>query len=574
MNRHREHGIALLLSVLALLLLSAVAVGMIYMASTENSIAANFKSEETEYFAARAGVEEVRDRMIPGVTNSISALLPTTLPTSANQQVLYVLQKNPSSQLTMSNITSGSPSTNPYYDDELCHDYTMSGMTNTSANIRCTTQPSGSWYSTSSGSTLSAAPSWTSGSTSNPLDWKWTRVTLKATNSTSYCVDSSNTYCTSATAKAVCYNGISEQVMTGASCTAMGYTPVYLVTSLATNATSATNATAITGARRLVQAELAQSPVTGNQPGGLFATGTGCSPAPLSFGGNVATGSFSSAGESATNPTFPTLLNSGGDVGANGGISVGGTSAAINGNVASTLPPGTTGCPLAITKSGSPTIGGETQIPSAFIPITPTVPSSVPQTACTVANSCITTNQTCTTTGKKTTCTTTGYSLAPGTYGNISIGSSTVLNLQGGTTGNPAVYNINSLSEAGQASISISGPPYGPIVVNIAGGGQTTVLDLTGGGFANNSYVPGNLTFNYGGTGNLKLAGGSSAFFVVNAPKASLTLTGNSTFYGSAVANTINVQGSSSFYWDTATVPPPTVNTGTFNVLAMRELSY
>src|SRR4051794_23396190 len=74
MNRHREHGIALLLSVLALLLLSAVAVGMIYMASTENSIAANFKSEETEYFAARAGVEEVRDRMIPGVTNSISAL--------------------------------------------------------------------------------------------------------------------------------------------------------------------------------------------------------------------------------------------------------------------------------------------------------------------------------------------------------------------------------------------------------------------------------------------------------------------------------------------------------------------
>ncbi len=64
-NHRKERGIALLLSVLALLLLSAVAAGMIYMASTENSIAANFKSEETEYFAARAGIEEVRDRMIP-----------------------------------------------------------------------------------------------------------------------------------------------------------------------------------------------------------------------------------------------------------------------------------------------------------------------------------------------------------------------------------------------------------------------------------------------------------------------------------------------------------------------------
>src|SRR3954468_18135657 len=97
-----DRGIALLLSVLALLLLSAVAVGMIYMASTENSIAGNFKNEETEYFAARAGIEEVRDRVIPGTAPySISTLLPTTLPTSTNGGVIYILQNG----VTMSNVT-------------------------------------------------------------------------------------------------------------------------------------------------------------------------------------------------------------------------------------------------------------------------------------------------------------------------------------------------------------------------------------------------------------------------------------------------------------------------------------
>src|SRR5260370_41179277 len=112
-----DRGIALLLSVLALLLLSAVAVGMIYMASTENSIAANFKSEETEYFAARAGIEEVRDRMIPGtapysINPTINSLLPTKLP-STSGGVLYILQNGVTSSQV---IPNGKPSSGSYYD--------------------------------------------------------------------------------------------------------------------------------------------------------------------------------------------------------------------------------------------------------------------------------------------------------------------------------------------------------------------------------------------------------------------------------------------------------------------------
>src|SRR5205823_4752578 len=136
----------------------------------ENSIAGNFKNEETEYFAARAGIEEVRDRVIPGTAPySISTLLPTTLPTSTNGGVIYILQNG----VTMSNVTSFTSTTNCpagsagcMADDELCHDYTIGTMAqSTSANVRCTSLPSGtSWYSNPAGSSgLSQTPTWTSG---------------------------------------------------------------------------------------------------------------------------------------------------------------------------------------------------------------------------------------------------------------------------------------------------------------------------------------------------------------------------------------------------------------------------
>lgn len=542
--QHSERGIALLLSILALLLLSAVAVGMLYTASTENSIASNFKMEETEYFAARAGIEETRDRMIPGqaAPYGINSLLPTALPGAGTAGVIYILQNG----VTQSQvITNGNPSTaGNTFDDEICHDYSIGGMSqSTTPNVRCTSQPSGNWFSIPAGSQgQSQAPSWASGTVSNPIDWKWTRISLKASNSTPYCVDgTTGSTCAAETAQIACFNGTSEQQVPAASnCASIGANPVYLVTSLAVSST---------GTRRMVQSEIAQSPQTSNSPGGLFATGTGCSPQPLNFGGSITTGSFNSATEgTATNPPS-NLTNSGGNVGANGGIYVGGSSAAINGNVASTLPPGTTGCPVAITQAGHPTIGGETQIAAPYIPTTPTIPPHTPTS--TKYKSGVTT-------------------LTAGTYGDISITASATLILTGGTVASPAVYNFNSISEQGQGTLSVTGP----VVINIAGVGQTTVLDLSGGGFANSTNIPGDMVINYGGTGAIKLAGGSGAYFDLNAPLASATLTGNSTFYGAAVAQTINVSGSPSFYWDLATVPPPSTNTNPFNMIAMRELSY
>src|SRR4029077_17639948 len=77
---------------LVLLLITAVGMGMIIMSNTETNVSANFRDEQTAYFAAKGGIEEVRDRLRAGASNSL--LLPTTLgaalPGQANG-VVYVI---------------------------------------------------------------------------------------------------------------------------------------------------------------------------------------------------------------------------------------------------------------------------------------------------------------------------------------------------------------------------------------------------------------------------------------------------------------------------------------------------
>ena len=43
----------------------------------------NFRDEQTDYYAAKAGLEEARDRMRTGATNTVSASLPTAVPGAA-----------------------------------------------------------------------------------------------------------------------------------------------------------------------------------------------------------------------------------------------------------------------------------------------------------------------------------------------------------------------------------------------------------------------------------------------------------------------------------------------------------
>lgn len=527
-NHRDERGVALFVAILALLLLTAVAAGMMYLSSTETAISSNFKGEETAYFAARAGVEEVRDRMLPTsvypTSYSIAPQVATLALPPANPAVLYVLPAG----VTMSDVTN-TTAPNPYFDDELCHDLTIGSMTqNPTANIRCTAVPSGSsWHPSTQPASVAPVA----------LDYKWVRVTLKANNSNPAVPVNGS----SSNANVVCWNGTSEVTAASTSAAACNTltpiaNPVYLVTALAVTPN---------GARRVVQEEIAQTPV-GGLPGGLFATGTGCSA--LNLAGNANTGSFNSATEGT--PTNPpnNRTNSGGSVGSNGNVSLGGSSTSVNGSISTYQPPTVGSCPgNGVTKTGSPGYGSVVGLGSPYTPPVPPIPNPLPpQTNVTYRN----------------------VTLTPGSFGNVTMKGT--VTLQGGTAGSPAVYTFNSITLNGNADLEITGP----VVINLAGQpNMATVLDMTGGGFGNSTYVPSNFVINYGGSGSMVVTGGTDAYAVINAPNSPITFRGGSNYYGQAIGKTIDDQGGTNFYWDTSLVSPP-ANTNSFYAISMRELSY
>ena len=458
----------------------------------------------------------------------------------------------------MANVTTapGPGAPNALYDDELCHDYTIGAMAQSGTpNVPCSAtnglnaQPGGTaWYtrppgaygvtSVPTGSAGGAAPAWAN---TNPLDWKWVRITWKANNSTAYPV-SSNAAVVAANSP-VCFNGTSEVPLTAATCQAMvpATNPVYLVTALAVSRS---------GARRLVQAELAQTPPT-NQPGGLFATGTGCGA--LNLGGGAVTYSFNSA---ANNPPIAiSPLNAsttGGSVGSNGNVTIGGAGTTVNG-LDSTYMPDTVGNCNAnngITVNGGAVGGTPNQLTVPYTPAVPPFPTNpVPPTNNQNYNS--------------------NTTLGAGTYGNVKITGGTITLGQGATLANPAIYTMNSLSLSGGGTINIAGP----VVININYSGNGVAVNLGGNGFVNNTYVASNFVINYGGFGSVQVNGGAAAYGVINAPNAGVTLSGGSNFFGQVLGKSITDTGGTNFFWDTA-ASNNQVNTNPFFEISMRELSY
>src|SRR5713226_691543 len=126
-----ERGVALIIALLVLLLITAVGIGMIIMSNTETNVSSNFRDEQTAYFAAKAGIEEVRDRLRAGAANSL--LLPTTLASTlpgAPSGILYVI--NPLGSETVAPwLLAGSN----YPDNELAKELNCTG-----------TAPTGAWW--------------------------------------------------------------------------------------------------------------------------------------------------------------------------------------------------------------------------------------------------------------------------------------------------------------------------------------------------------------------------------------------------------------------------------------------
>ena len=221
-----ERGVALIVALLTLMLLSALLMGMIVASNSETNISANFRDEQTAFFAARAGVEEVRDRMRPNATPTLAtSTYFTTSPTplaGAPNGILYVT--NPSNGETVTPwLTTGTD----YPDDEICKELTCVGGV-----------PIGAWYvpAQSSSASYAAAP---------VLTWKWVRVMIKPNKS-----DTGLARVTSVdgltNANRVCFNGTHEYTTMATTCPDK---PVYELTALAVTKS---------GSRRMIQYEVSQ----------------------------------------------------------------------------------------------------------------------------------------------------------------------------------------------------------------------------------------------------------------------------------------------------------------------------
>ena len=170
--RNHESGMALILVLLALLLVSAVGLGMIYMSTTETSINTNYKDTQLAFFAMRGGLEEMRDRMRSDSLQPVPALafplIPANMPGTAANSIVYIT--NPSA----GEVVDPKTFSNQFFDDEFCHEQ-FTGLPYVAAGTPCiaaNAPPAGSV------APYVASMSPNTG-TAGSLKYKWARITMK-----------------------------------------------------------------------------------------------------------------------------------------------------------------------------------------------------------------------------------------------------------------------------------------------------------------------------------------------------------------------------------------------------------
>ena len=610
--RHKERGVALFFSIFALLLLTAIGAALIFMASTETSINSNFRQEQMAYFAAKAGIEEARARMMTSDPASIACLpgtapcaspvvgnatyplfdstqvIETNTPSNSNHMIYYIV--NPGSSAAVQPWDTNSQ--DPYADNELCHDgYTGLGLTVVPPDVRCdpATLPAGTgWYNSYS----SSLPF---NGTAAALPYKWVRIAPKLNGSIDYLTGAAPTFSTltysvnpnptvSVNGNAVsidattpiCWDGHEEVPLTATTVapiitkcsqmtsSAVGFagaymTNVYVVTSLGVSS-DATNA-----ARKVVQADVALQP-TAPFPYGLYATSTAC-PAITFTGTNPQTDSYTTA----NNGTYATTKsNTGGDIGSNGGVNV--QNGNIGGVVGVLQPPptgnGTCASPISINPGGAmvgtttcPTGDNSNPPASCYLPApytfqTPPPPSPLPPVTNYTPPNCAG--------GKKS-----GQCMVPGSYGNITVNGTLYLA--------PGIYNVNSVSMQGNGAIIVN--PPGAITLNVAGCANSTCsstlgnpLSIAGNGITDDT-IANDFTINYAGSGTVSIAGNGNVTAILNAPNAPVTQSGNGAWFGSILSSTASIGGNAFFHYDKNAALAPN-NNGYYTLIGYRQVPY
>src|SRR5229473_6796209 len=107
-KRRKEDGIALLISIFVLLLISVVAIALIVSSGTETAIAGNYRSATGVYYAALSGLEEARGRFLRNnpdyVLKADANFLPPPGTPLAIGDVRYIFNPNPALNENMGNM--------------------------------------------------------------------------------------------------------------------------------------------------------------------------------------------------------------------------------------------------------------------------------------------------------------------------------------------------------------------------------------------------------------------------------------------------------------------------------------
>jgi len=274
-----------------------------------------------------------------------------------------------------------------------------------------------------------------------------------------------------------------------------------------------------------------------------FATYNGC--AALSFAGGATTNSYDST--AALVGGMPVTSSSGGNVGTNGNLTEVGNPTVISGSL-STPRSGVGACTAnnvtAQTISGNATVSqGLTQLSQEIQYPTPAAPDPMPPTG--TVN--FTQNGGCPGGVSHCAASTNGATITPPSaatvvsIGDLVINGNAQLHLGAG------IYHVNSFSMQGNSKIIVDS---GPVVIKVAGVGVATPITITGQGISNTSYNPSNLEFIYGGTGEVKLAGGDQTSALFYAPQATGSFSGGADLYGAVVVKQMTATGGASIHYD------------------------
>ncbi len=79
-RKRAETGVALLIAIFTLLLIAVVAISLIVAAGMETSLSGNYRSSTSAFYAAKAGLEEGRGRLLPKNPDYFNTTAPTFVP--------------------------------------------------------------------------------------------------------------------------------------------------------------------------------------------------------------------------------------------------------------------------------------------------------------------------------------------------------------------------------------------------------------------------------------------------------------------------------------------------------------